>query len=102
MPLHQFSQHFQCSAFVSSLRDNALKHLAFVIDGPPKIVPLTVDLHENLVDMPLPWRECTQLLHTPPTDLRCKHRAKPVPPEPDGLVADVDASLVQKVLDIAE
>jgi hypothetical protein len=36
------------------------------------------------------------------SDLGGKHRAKPVPPEPHCLVADLDAALVQKVLDISE
>ena len=51
---HQFSKHFQWSTFVSSLRDDALKNLAFVIDCTPQVVAITVDLHEDLVDMPLP------------------------------------------------
>ena len=35
---------------------------------------------------------------TPP-DLGCKQRTEPVPPVPHGLVADVDATLGQQVLD---
>ena len=36
------------------------------------------------------------------TNLGGEHRAKPVPPEPDGLVADVDPALGQQILDIAQ
>ena len=38
----------------------------------------------------------------PLADLGGKYRAKPVPPEPDGLVADVDPALGQEILDIAQ
>jgi hypothetical protein len=51
---HQFPEHFQCSTLVPALGDDALKHLAFVINRTPKVMPLTVDFHEDLVDMPLP------------------------------------------------
>src|ERR1700678_3992110 len=36
------------------------------------------------------------------SNLGGEHRAKPVPPEPDGLVADVDPALGQQILDIAQ
>jgi len=38
----------------------------------------------------------------PLSDLGGEHRAKPVPPKPDGLVADVDPTLGQKILDVAK
>jgi len=31
-----------------------LKHLTFVVDGAPEVVPLAIDLHEHLVEMPPP------------------------------------------------
>jgi len=34
--------------------------------------------------------------------LRDKHRAEPVPPEPHRLTANVDATLGQQVLDLAQ
>lgn len=37
----------------------------------------------------------------PLADLGGEHRAKPVPPKPDGLVADVDPALGQEILDVA-
>ena len=35
-------------------------------------------------------------------NLAGEHRAKPVPPEPDCLVADVDPALGQQILDVAQ
>ena len=36
------------------------------------------------------------------SDLRSEERTKPVPPQPHRLVADVDAALMQQVLDVAQ
>jgi len=70
-----------------------------MIDGPPQVVPLSVDLHEHLVQVPTPLARAHPLDPALP-DLRSKHRPEPVPPEPDGLVADLDPALVKKVLDV--
>jgi len=36
------------------LCDKALQHLTSMIHGPPRIMRLAVDLHEYLIQMPLP------------------------------------------------
>jgi len=73
-----------------------------VINGAPKIVALAVDLYEHLVDVPAPAREGPHLVDAPAPDLGGEHWSKPMPPEPDRLVADVDPAFVQQVLDIPE
>ncbi len=100
MPLHQFLKEFQCCSLVSAFGDNGFQYLALVIDRPPKIVPLAIHLHENLVHVPLPFGECAQLLNTLPSDLSSKHRANPVATLADSLAAHVDASLVQQIVDV--
>ena len=60
----------------------------------------TVDLHKNLVQMPLPIRVCPQFLNPFSPDPCGEYRAEPVPAETHGFVADVDPALVQKVFDI--
>jgi len=79
VPTHQFSEHFQYGAFVSSLCNDTLKNLAFVIGGPPQIVAITANLHEDLVDVPLPSGEGARLLAPSAPDFRRKYRPKPVP-----------------------
>ena len=69
-------------------------------NGPPKAVRYTVDLHKNLVQMPLPIRVCPQFLNPFSPDPCGEYRAEPVPAETHGFVADVDPALVQKVFDI--
>jgi len=72
-----------------------------VVHGPPQVVPLTVDLHKNLVQMPPPAAGFHSL-DAPLFDLCGEHWAEPVPPEPDGLVAHVDATLMQQVFDVPQ
>jgi hypothetical protein len=66
-----------------------------MIYGPPKIVPLLVEFHVNLVQVPPPLGTGTQILDAVLTDFNGKYRAKSVPPKPDGFVAHVDATFVQ-------
>ena len=40
--------------------------------------------------------------NAPFSDLRCEHRAEPVPPKTHRLVADIDTVLEQQVLDLAQ
>ena len=39
---------------------------------------------------------------SPFPDLRSEHRSEPVPPEPNGFVADTDAAFEQKIPDLTE
>jgi len=73
-----------------------------VIDGPPKIVALAVDPHENLVEMSAPLGTGAQPFGPSHTDLGRKHRAGPVPPISNSLVADLDAALMEKIFYIPE
>ena len=75
------------------------KHLAFVIHGAPQIVHLSVDPHEYLVQVPSPLRK-QPMMNPPLPDLCREHRTEPVPPETHRLVADVDATLEQEILDL--
>lgn len=72
-----------------------------MVDGPPEIVPLAVDLDENLVQVSPPVAR-TQAFDTPLSKFRGKHRPEPVPLEPHCFMANVDAPLVQKVLHVSK
>src|ERR1700733_4056833 len=73
-----------------------------MVDGAPKIAELAVDLHKHLIQMPVQLRIGSHLHDLPLSDLGGEYRPKPVPPESDGLVADVDPTLGQKILDVAQ
>ncbi len=73
-----------------------------MVDGAPEVVAFPVDADEHLVEMPPPMGELAHCLNPFPTDLAGEHRTKSVPPKPDRLMANIDAAIVQKVLDLTE
>src|SRR3984957_283338 len=64
-----------------------------MVDGAPEIKELAIDLHNDLVQMPAQLRIGSHLHDLPLSDLGVDYRPKPVPPKPDGLVADLDPTL---------
>ena len=83
-------------------RDHSLQDLAFMVDGAPKVAELAVDPHKDLIQMPAPLRIAAHVRDASLADLSGEHRAKPVPPEPDRLMADVDPAFGQQVLDVSK
>lgn len=100
MLTHCFLGEFQGGFLIARLCHEAFQNFAFMIDGPPKIMSLTVDLHEHLVQMPAPPAGF-QTLDPPFLDLRSKHRTEPMSPKSNDLVAHVDAALVEQIFHIA-
>ena len=98
---HSFLEEFQCGFLIPGLGHEAFQDLTLVIDGAPKVVPFAIDLHENLVEMPLPMAR-SQPLDPEFPDLRGEHRPEPMPPKPHRFVADVDAPFMQQILDIPQ
>ncbi|MFZ3326535.1 MAG: DUF4331 family protein [Methylocella sp.] len=66
----------------------------------PSLLP--VNLHKGLIQVPAPLQIAAHVRDASLTNLGGEHRAKPVPPEPDGLVADVDPAVGQEILDVAQ
>jgi hypothetical protein len=52
--------------------------------------------------VPLPVGINSELLDTPFTDFGGEYRTKPIPPEPNRFMADVDATFMQQVFDISK
>src|SRR5208337_1477861 len=76
--------------------------VAFVVDGAPEIAELAVDLHKDLIQMPAPLRIAAHMRDASLADLGREHRSKPIPPEPDGLMADIDPALGDEILDVVQ
>ena len=74
----------------------------FVINGPPEVMRLSVDLHEDLVQVPLPVRIRSHPTNPVSSYLSSKHRTKSIPPKPNCFVADLNASFVQKIFHVTE
>lgn len=66
-----------------------------MIHRPPQVMGLAVDLHEYLVQVPLPVRVRAHPANAAPADLGGKHRTEPVPPKPYRFMADFHAALMQ-------
>ena len=86
-------EKLQRRGIVPSCRDHRLQDFAFMIDGAPEVAELAIDLHKDLIQVPTPLRMVAHVRHSPLANLGGEHWAKPVPPEPDRLVADVDSAL---------
>ncbi len=99
---HQFPEEFQCRLAIAALGDQGFEDLALVIDGSPHVIRLAVDLHEDLVEVPLPVRVGAHPLDPGLADIGGEQGTEPHPPKPDGFMADIDAALVQQVLDVAQ
>ena len=102
MPLQRPLDELERRGPAPILGDEGFQHLALVVDSPPEIAHLAVDLHVDLVKMPAPVGVGAHVLDPLPADLAGEHRAEAVPPEPHGLMADVDAALEQEILDVAQ
>ena len=98
----QCTEEFQSRLLVPGLRDEALQHFAFVIDGAPQIVFNPVDLDENFVEMPPPMAKSSRRVKAISADLRSGNRPEPVPPEPHRLMRDVDPTIMKQVFHIPQ
>jgi hypothetical protein len=52
--------------------------------------------------MPSPLAAAAHPVDPTPADLGGEHRAEPVPPEPNGFMADLDAALMQHILHVSK
>ena len=101
---------WRLSAFLMNLRgglvtrlgDEGLQHLPLMIDRAPEVAHLTVDADVDLVQVPSPMGMLALAIDAFPAYLRGEHGPEARPPEPHGLMADVDAALVQQVLDVTQ
>jgi hypothetical protein len=102
MAFHGLPEEFQGGLAITALRDKAFKDFPLVINGPPKVVRLAVNLHEHLIQMRLPVCPRPHSVNPTATDLSGKHLAKTVPSKSNSFVADVDATFVQKIFHIPQ
>ena len=100
--LHRFLQEFQRRSLVARLGDIGLQHLAFVVDGAPQIMGLSVDLYEDLIEAPASLTHLAQLLRPALLDVPRHQRAEPVPPVRNRLMGYVDAALMEQILQIPQ
>ena len=91
----EFAHKFPGCALVSAGLGEDFKNLAFVVNGAPKVNPLTTDTDKNLIKMPGFRR-----LNSARPDLCRDRRPELQYPAADGFIADIDPALGQHFLDI--
>ena len=94
--LHDSLEQLQRRGFVPLCRNHRLQDLAFMVNSAPEVAELAIDLHKHLIQMPAPLRIAAHARDASLANLGGEHWAKPVPPEPNGLVADVDPRSASK------
>ena len=80
----------------------AFQNFTLIVNCSPKVVPFPVDLHENLIKLPLPIRMTAPLVASFLHNLWCKHWPEAVPPKPNCFMAYIDTLLMKKVSYIAK
>ena len=73
-----------------------------MINGAPEIMPDAIDLHEDLIEMPLPLRVLAHVRRPLRSDLAGEDWSKAIAPEPHALMANINAWLVEQVFNIAK
>jgi len=78
----------------------AFEPLAFVVNSAPQIASFAVNFHKYFAQAPT---SLARFHRDEPlfSDPGCKDRAKPMPPKPNGFMADVSAAFMQQFLDIS-
>ena len=73
-----------------------------MIHRPPKIVSLPTDLHEDLIQVPLPLRRLPHSFGSTFADLVREVSPEPIDPVTDRFVANVDAAFMEQVFNIPQ
>ena len=98
---HRSTYKFQDGLLFARLSDETLKNLTLMVHRASEVVPLAVDLHKHIVEIPLP----TARLHPYDSallDLVGEQWTEPVPPEANSLVAYIDAPFMKQILDVPQ
>lgn len=102
MPLHSFLQEAKRSRLISSLGDIAFQNFTSVIDGTPEIMLHLINLHEDLIQVPLPLSLLAHVGSAFRSDLSSKDWTKSIDLHPHTFMADIDPALMEQVFDISQ
>ena len=102
IPPHCFLEEFQRSSLVALLRHIGFQYFPFVIHGAPQIVSLPSDLHEDLVQVPLPLSTLTHPFGSSLPDLVGKVSTETINPVADRFMANVDTAFMKQVFNVTQ
>src|SRR5947207_8620494 len=92
----QLSHEPECRALVAAALHQHIENLALVIDGAPQVHPFAGDANHHLIEVPpvaRSWAAPSQPAGEPGPELQN--------PPPHGFIGNLQASLGQKLLDVA-
>jgi hypothetical protein len=95
LPFQQLAKEPFRRAGVTISLDQYVNHVPVLIYGPPQILLLAIDFHENLIDV-----ERITITTMPTFESSSVSNTKLDAPESDGFVADSDASFCEQILNI--
>ena len=99
---HGFLQKRKCGLLITGFGDVAFQHFAFMVDGAPEVMLDAIDLHENLVEVPLPLGVQAHARGALRSDLSGEDRSKSIHPEPHAFMAYVDPAFMKQVFDVPQ
>lgn len=73
-----------------------------MINGALEVVRRPVELYKHLVEVPAPLFATAHAIHPLAPEFRREHGTKPIPPVAHRFVADLDATLMKQVFDVAQ
>jgi len=97
-----FLHEAQSRRFIPFLGDVAFEDLTFLINSPPEVNHLAIELHIHLIKMPFPMFEAAHPLDPLASNVSGEDRPKPVPPQTHGFVANVYPALEQQIFDVPQ
>ena len=96
--LHERQRRF----LVALLRHEALQDFALLVDRASQVDHLAIELHVHLIEMPPPMTKASHAVSPLTANVAREQRAESVPPEAHRLMADVDPTLMEQILDVAQ
>jgi hypothetical protein len=97
LPLQQLAKEPAGRSGISAFLNEDVDHVSILVDSPPEIVPLALDVHEELVQVP---HVSLTSLSTPKVPSVIESEL--LTPLPNGLVGDDDSAFCHEVLDVSE
>jgi len=94
LPLQQFAEEPSGRTRIALSLNEYVDHVSILIDGPPEIVALALDVDEDFVQVP----DVSQST----LELSCVLGPELPAPLPDGLIGDDDSAFRQEFFDVAE
>jgi hypothetical protein len=76
--------------------------LTFLVHSPPVLHHFTIELNVHLIEVLPPMPKAAHPVHSLAANTSGEHRSEPVTPQPNRLMADVDAPLKQEVVHVPQ